>query len=435
MTLYGFSSEVARPLVEIARERITRPHIRTRTTLPTHTFPALRAYILHPQGTIGAAVKCNDTEGGNEVRLGSGNCWIVRRNKDGKPNATDLIYQRDDNDNRVSVVAYNLCDEEIVGGGDVEADASGSASGSGDCDTTGLVYAVQDTFGDLYIVDRCTLECESCSSSSSSSSSSSASSSASLGSPSSESGSPPGSEPGSGSPSEGSGSEEPPCVSDRITVSGEPRLESVDSDICGSGQEHEEVWRLVIPKLTLFTEDGCLRSEDAGEFSALICCCQEPGSSSSSSSGDSGSDEPNESSSASSSSSSSSSSSCGDCPADIAEPTRFNSCSVDADGFHLGWDFDPDENGDCYSFDVEGSFDDSSWDRLVTETKNKSNDNPGEGDACWNDCCASPAGNTDSGPRHFYFNPPISPFYSFFRVRAVCDADTSQTSDWTHLIV
>lgn len=155
--VYGFRDQLARPLVDLARERLTRPHIKTGVKYPERKLPALRGYVLQPQETIAAASKDSD----GLVTLGSGSCWILRRDQaSGESSGDDgkeLKYQLDDNGNRVTVAAYNLCPETV---GDGSNDIGGSGSvGSGGCTPTSLVYAVQDTFGDLYITERCELPC------------------------------------------------------------------------------------------------------------------------------------------------------------------------------------------------------------------------------------------------------------------------------------
>lgn len=168
--VYGFRDQLARPLVDLARERLTRPHIKTGVKYPERKLPALRGYVLQPQETIAAATK-DDSDG--TITLGCGDCWILRRDQaSGESSGDDgkeLKYQLDDNGNRVTVTAFNLCPEAVEPGGD------DVGSDTDSCEETNLVYGVQDVWGDLYIVERCSFPCGSSSSSSSPSSSSSSS--------------------------------------------------------------------------------------------------------------------------------------------------------------------------------------------------------------------------------------------------------------------
>jgi len=144
MGLYGFSGELARPLVQIARERLTRPHISTTTTLPHASLPALKAYMLQPVTTIPGATKAlNGT-----LTLGRGDCYLLVRDKNVDPETDDLKYQLDGDGARITKTAYNMCPVDVgPGGDDIGSDSVN--------DTTTVCMAVTDSFGDLIIVERC----------------------------------------------------------------------------------------------------------------------------------------------------------------------------------------------------------------------------------------------------------------------------------------
>ena len=141
--MYGFPANLARPLTDIARERLARPHIASGVELPPGDVSAARCYVLEPIEPIPAARKGP----GGFVIPGSGECYIMRVDREGDDGGStgeesELIYQTDDSGERVEVTAYNL--------GSSEAPEESEGSGSGD--NLGVVLAIQDMFGSLWIV-------------------------------------------------------------------------------------------------------------------------------------------------------------------------------------------------------------------------------------------------------------------------------------------
>lgn len=159
--LFGFNStdaaKIKRSLVQGQRSNTREGQLKYPQALSSN----LRAYVLEPKETIEGITR---SEVG-EVTIHSGSCFLIRRNH----TTNKLEYQTDISGAKVSRDAWNLCTEDIKS--DAIAD-SGSGAGSGafasKCED--LLFATEDQWGDLYIVERCQIPCDESSSGGSSSS-------------------------------------------------------------------------------------------------------------------------------------------------------------------------------------------------------------------------------------------------------------------------
>lgn len=143
-----------------------------KTAFPGRKTTPGRAYLIIPKTTIPGAVVISST---GRLRLGTGVARVFRRYgnteaadwheyQDGSYLTTNNVVDPYNTADPTEVRVYNLCPDPIV------VDSSGS-----DCNLP-VCFAVQDMWGDLYIVKECNFPCYSSSSSTSSSSTSSSSS-------------------------------------------------------------------------------------------------------------------------------------------------------------------------------------------------------------------------------------------------------------------
>lgn len=147
--LYGFPKKTAQTLVKMARERESLPFSSTTIQPPTPTFPSLRAYLVQPKTSIPGVNK----NGKFNVQSGIG--YILERVKEESSGEAvgDIRYRRNDAGEKVEVNLFNLCETSVLGTtNNIEENAPSICS---------LVIALQDTFGDLYIIEVCNFNCSS----------------------------------------------------------------------------------------------------------------------------------------------------------------------------------------------------------------------------------------------------------------------------------
>lgn len=143
---YFIPQKYAKPLKQVAIERLARPSS-YRTKKPfSAELPDSRSYVVDPVSSISAATKEDD----GTVTVGHGKCWICKRQDEessGSALTNELVYHLDANGERVEVDVYNLC-LMSYGGND--------QSGSAYVDEQGrYLLATQDVFGDLWVSEVC----------------------------------------------------------------------------------------------------------------------------------------------------------------------------------------------------------------------------------------------------------------------------------------
>lgn len=138
MANFGFrNKQDALALRRLARREKIIPVRGTRQDHPKIITPGLRHYIVRPKEIIPGA----ENIGGN-ITPGQGEVWVMERSKiNGR-----IIFHKDSSGRKVTRTVYNLCPDRII------PITDSSASGGGIWPFT---HAIQDTFGDLWILESC----------------------------------------------------------------------------------------------------------------------------------------------------------------------------------------------------------------------------------------------------------------------------------------
>lgn len=296
----------ANTLRRMAEERLSKPFrnighsyfFEQHGGMPGKRSLSLRAYVVIPTGTVPAARKAKVakvTDRSSYIRdtliPGVGVACVFRRDQD---NSNELFQQVQEDGSPLLRTVYNLCPQEITAtgdschsglpyfyndptpGGSLGSDVSGDHTYYKEEDRTDIdkcdpvLFAVEDAWGDLYIVKEGLYPCGSSSSSggsessvSDSSSGSSSSSRSSSSDGSSESEGSVSDTSRSGSVSEGSGSEEPPTCDYTGSI-------TVVTSVSRVGDYVQ------VTRSTMTYELGKLCSITTAPTKQFYICCDEP---------------------------------------------------------------------------------------------------------------------------------------------------------------